>query len=84
MLSGLLLLVPGSVAVTGFFLFLQKDNTGGVGLAMGMLMVALALAMGIFLSSLLVKHDETKVWFAQLQALQKEAQVVTKRSDLVF
>jgi len=80
-ISGLILLVPGSVAVSGFFLFLQKDTSGGIGLAVSMLSVALSLAVGLFLSSLFVRHDETKDWFARLDRMQEES---GKRSDLVF
>lgn len=64
-ISGIILLVPGSVATTAFFTFLQQDTSGGIGLAVGMLTLALALGVGLFLASLLVAPNEAKSWFAR-------------------
>jgi uncharacterized membrane protein YjjP (DUF1212 family) len=83
-MSGLLLLVPGSVAVTGFFMLLQKDASGGTSLAIGMLMISMALAIGIFLSSLFIKNDETKAWFNRLEDILRVRGMHAKRSNLVF
>ncbi|KAK9703856.1 pheromone-regulated protein prm10 [Basidiobolus ranarum] len=59
-LSGTMLLVPGSMGVKGFLaLFTDEkdrtdDNSGGATLAFQMIVVALSIAVGLFVASLLV------------------------------
>ncbi|KAI3651489.1 hypothetical protein MP228_003661 [Amoeboaphelidium protococcarum] len=62
-LSGLVMLVPGSLAVTSFFTyFSQTDDTGGIQMSLTFIELALALSIGIFMGSLVVPNEDTINW----------------------
>ena len=53
-LSGLLVMVPGSLATSSFQLIFQGDVQGGIGLALGVAKAAFSLGIGVFFASLVV------------------------------
>jgi hypothetical protein len=55
--SGLLILVPGVTAVANFSTFLDNNNDAGVGLAVSVLMISVALAIGVFMASIVNYHQ---------------------------
>ncbi len=52
---GIILLVPGSMGYRSFSFLFEKDIVGGLGTAFGMITLAMALVVGIFLGNILVK-----------------------------
>ena len=52
---GIILLVPGSMGYRSFSFLFDKDIIGGLGTAFGMITLAMALVVGIFLGNILIK-----------------------------
>jgi uncharacterized membrane protein YjjP (DUF1212 family) len=52
---GIILLVPGSMGYRSFSFLFERDVVGGLGIAFGMISMAMALVVGVFLGNLLVK-----------------------------
>ena len=57
-LSGLLVLVPGSMAVRGFTAVLGSDVAGGLTVVMNVFVAALSLGIGLFLATLMLPPRE--------------------------
>jgi uncharacterized membrane protein YjjB (DUF3815 family) len=66
-IAGLFMLVPGSLAVNGFSKFLQEDRSGGMELAVDVVICTLALSVGIFFSSIIFKQKETSAWYDKIK-----------------
>jgi len=60
-LTGILLLVPGSLGVRGFSAFIQNDVLSGIGITFQMIYTGLSITVGLFLANLLIfpKHTLT-------------------------
>jgi uncharacterized membrane protein YjjP (DUF1212 family) len=52
---GIILLVPGSMGYRSFSFLFERDVVGGLGIAFGMISMAMALVVGVFLGNILVK-----------------------------
>eukprot|EP00158_Paraphelidium_tribonemae_P004133 Partr_v1_DN26591_c0_g1_i1_m3439 putative pheromone-regulated membrane protein len=70
MLSGLLTLVPGTLAVKGFSMLADGDDTGGIGFVVDVLLVAMSLSVGLFMGSFVIEPIETRAWFNKLRNIE--------------
>ncbi len=67
-MGGILILVPGSIAVRGVTALLQNDIDTGIQFAFNMIVIALAIGVGLFVANLLIlplafdKTLATRMW----------------------
>ena len=69
-LNGILCLVPGSVGIRGIAALTDGNTVGGVAFAIRMMAISLSIAVGLFLSNLLVFPNSVKR--TALISMQKE------------
>jgi uncharacterized membrane protein YjjP (DUF1212 family) len=52
---GIILLVPGSMGYRSFSFLFEQDVVGGIQIAFGMISIAMALVVGVFLGNIMIK-----------------------------